>query len=361
MRKCKKCEFLCTLIRYHEGECTCNTDHICIQECSICRNKVRCSLQNGHKNKHFCQILSHKCTENCSIMNCNKACTFDPGHEDACRCSGSHPCGEKCKMYAYCGQLCQVDLTISHKDHDCGGKKCPLLCFFSCGKECSNLNHFHDEILEPQSIDTYKSSKIHLCGSTHTCSHECRSDGICSIKTTSCVRTFRNKYNEFYYQYVDLVPEKKPCKHRIEIGNINHVEDDHICSTGNHTCNQRCPDCNAFCDLEIGHEGLHHSGSHRNKECSEYISLTETFEDVHVEDGKSTAITIIAGENAAPEFCDQYCLRKKRGHTHPMPCKGGELCLEKKERGYAIHSESKYISKKKYESCQYDLVSCDTY
>lgn len=361
LRKCKICEVNCTKMLYHDSECSCNTDHICPMSCSICQDYARCNLLNGHKFKHFCGISEHKCTEKCKIGSCERICTLPPGHEESCRCSMSHPCNQECKMFDQCGQKCQIDLTVSHTDHDCISEKCPFQCFFNDGKICCVSNHFHDceTKIEIFNLDG-KLIKLHLCGTAHPCQSECSLKGVCSIMTKPSLKVYKNKYNEFTYTYVDLEAEKQKCKIKIEKNKIAHLEDVHICSKTEHTCDQRCPDCNCFCDLIYGHEGLHKSGSHRNKECSEYISAYESFEDVYVENEKRTTVTIVSGESASPEICDQYCIRKDRGHMHPMPCKGELSCLETTDKGFAIHSKTQFVSAtgKHYE---YDLVGCDTY
>ena len=360
LRKCSSCEFNCTKILYHESECDCGTDHICSMLCNICSSKARCSLFNGHKYRHVCKLSTHKCQEQCKIMGCDKACTLNPGHEELCKCSSSHPCGCECKMFAECGQLCSVDITVPHEVHDCMRKKCPFVCFFNDGRECCSLNHFHDDELVFDTISD-KLVKPHLCGTFHPCPKVCESKGVCSIDLGKIVyKVHKNKYNEFMYPYVDIKPEHKNCVIQIEINLTSHPAPIHICSNLKHTCNQRCPDCNCFCDLQYGHEDSHRSGSHRNKECSEYIALDDHFEDYIIDKDKKTAITIIAGESATPEICDQYCIRKDRGHTHPLPCKGGDLCLEKTDCGFALHSNKLFLSGSE-ESCFYDFVSCDTY
>ena len=101
------------------------------------------------------------------------------------------------------------------------------------------------------------------------------------------------------------------------------------------------------------------SGTHRNKESSEYISLDDNFEFVHID--KSAEIRKFgAGDSASPELCGQYCMRKNRGHTHPIPGKGGDRCLAKTDCGFAIHSDKEFKSSCK-KLCFYDFVSCDTY
>ena len=338
----------------HESKCDCGTDHKCAESCSICVSEARCNLLNGHKNRHVCKKFGHKCTEKCLIIECNNDCTLDPGHEDACRCSSFHPCGKLCGMNKMCGQLCKFDFTINHEMHTCEGK-CPFPCVFEDGNSCSSMNHFHDDEIRLDAC-----GRKHLCGTRHTCKFECVQKGVCGIKTVLAPKVYKNMYNEFTYPYVDLIAERLKCKEIIIPGEISHEKCKHICESTKHFCDARCPDCNCFCDLEYAHDGYHSSNSHRNKDCSEYIATEKIFKSVFQCELVKTAVTYIAGDSATPEICDQYCLTKNRGHTHPIPCKGGDLCLSKTDIGFAIHSDEKFKSGSK-DICYYDFVTCDTY
>jgi hypothetical protein len=362
LRKCNSCDFICTLFLYHEGKCDCGTSHFCVGLCEICEVPTKCNLLNGHKFKHICNKLDHKCPQNCEIPECEKPCTQIPGHEGLCKCSSSHPCGKKCKMNEKCGQLCKFDVTVEHLEHSCDGK-CPFNCIFEDGNNCFSHNHFHDDELEEieylPSVDQ-ANVKVHLCGTNHKCKHICEKKGICIVKTSYAPKVYKNDFNEFVYIYADLYPERQTCGSIINSNEFSHAEKDHHCTAKTHICDVRCPDCNCFCGLHYGHEGLHSSDTHRNKECSQYISTERKFESiVHVKE-KKTAVTFVAGEPATPEICDQYCQTKGRGHTHPIPCKGDEFCLEKTDRGYAVHSSTKYKTSHD-EICYFDFVTCDTY
>ena len=372
--KCNQCDFICCQFLYHTDIHDCGTDHICKQKCEICKNSSRCNLQNGHKFKHICKQLDHKCSENCKIGECQKTCTQNPGHEGTHKCSSSHPCGKLCKMNEKCGQFCKYDITDVHEEHNCEGK-CPFKCIFDHDNTCSSKNHFHDDelsLVKDLPCTKISNAKKHLCLTMHSCMHEYESKGICSYKTTPSWKVYKNDYNQFNYLYVDLIPERNSCGSIIEVGHTDHGEGSHICPSKKHFCDARCPDCNGFCDLDYGHDGLHSSDTHRNKECSQYISTEHKFEsNYNINKEKTTnttdttptiptTIIIVAGEPATPEFCDQYCITKGRGHSHPIPCQGGGQCLENTERGFAIHSNRKFKSASN-DSILYDFVTCDTY
>ena len=361
LRKCAVCDFVCTQFLYHEGKCDCYTNHLCALACGICKETSQCSLLNGHKNAHICNKFDHKCQFKCNIGLCEKNCTKVPSHDGTCRCSSSHPCGKQCKMFEKCGQLCKYDLTDPHIEHNCEGK-CPFKCIFGDGKWCKSKNHFHDDKLTevPDPFLPEKLIKSHICGGEHECIHDCESKGICYVSSVHAPKVYKNQYNEFTYSYVDLIAQKFKCGYIIKPKTLNHCEMDHQCTTKMHICNERCPDCNCFCDLGYGHGGLHKSDTHRNKECSQYIATDNIFEAVLNQNSTKTAITIVAGEPATPEFCDQYCVTKGRGHSHPIPCKGGDQCLQLTDAGFALHSNNNFKSSLN-QSIFYDFVTCDTY
>lgn len=358
LKKCTQCNFNCVRFLYHSGKCNCETDHKCKNICSVCKETKFCSFQNGHINSHLCDLPDHKCTEKCKVENCSNNCTNKPGHDGLCVCSNSHPCAEKCEMYSKCGQLCKFDLTKSHKQHTCNGK-CPFKCIID-GVACNSTDHFHDFTLKEELIENYGNVKRHLCGKPHPCKAKCASSGICRVKTELVHRVYKNKYSEFTYPYVELAPEVAVCSEVIKPQEVTHANTPHKCALKSHLCDTRCPDCNCFCELAYGHGGHHSSSAHRNKECSEYISIEQTFSGVVKAENAIKTVTFVAGESASPEFCDQYCLTKGRGHSHPVICKGGDLCLEKTDIGFAIHSDKKFKSGRT-EDVLYDFVTCDTY
>ena len=249
--------------------------------------------------------------------------------------------------------------------HDCGFSKCPCMCLFGDGNICKSTNHFHDNtfktIFHPHSKENFN---FHICNQKHSCTNNCSSEGICDTRLERVRKLFKNEYNEFYYNYIDLIQVRKPCKYILEGEMISH-ENIHICNSKIHYCPTKCPDCNIICDLEVGHSGFHKSDSHRNKDSTIFISRTKTFEHEHEDFNdrlahKST-FKFNAGESASPETCDESCSRRSRGHSHPVLCKGGVSCLQWLERNHALHSKIPFYSSKEGESHQYDLVDCDTY
>ena len=313
---------------------------ICEQICSLCGGNEICCFIKGHKNLHLCRKVNHRCPEKCKLKNCNNDCSNDPGHEGDCICSSSHPCGEHCDLYVKCGQLCKNDITIEHDRHNCENK-CPYKCIFDDGDACSNFNHFHDFDLEQEDIGNHGKMKRHLCGKAHMCQFKCESPGICNIKIVMVSKVLENKYNKHIYPYVELIPERLFCKEVVKAGEINHGNYPHKCTSYKHYCEARCPDCNCFCEKPHDHHGFHFSNSHRYKEYCEYISIEETFSEVIQIESKT--VTFEAGDSAVSEICDQYCLKKGHGHSHPIPCKGGDLCLEKTDKGF-LFIQIKYLN-----------------
>jgi len=74
--------------------------------------------------------------------------------------------------------------------------------------------------------------------------------------------------------------------------------------------------------------------------------------------GKSCTFEFNAGESASPEMCLQACVRRGRGHTHPMLCLGGDRCAERIHTAHAFHSEESFYPN--YDA-RYDLLECSTY
>ena len=249
--------------------------------------------------------------------------------------------------------------------HDCNIPRCLCQCLFNDGNKCKHTDHFHDKICEEvEHPKTGEMVNFHICGQKHNCMMLCSSEGICDTRPERIRKLFKNEYNEFYYNYIDLIEVRNSCKHILDSEMLRH-DDIHKCNSRMHYCPVKCPDCNVICDLEVGHSGFHKSDSHRNKDNTIFISKDKTFEHVHEElterQAKKSTYRFNAGESASPEICDQSCSRRSRGHSHPVLCKGGAQCLEVTHKNHALHSKTPLYSSKQGEIRNYDLVNCETY
>ncbi|CAD8125872.1 unnamed protein product [Paramecium sonneborni] len=181
----------------------------------------------------------------------------------------------------------------------------PIICSL-CSRKCQNLHNKSED------------EEYHFCDLKHYCLEKCDHQGICKIEYQVQEVTLKSQQSEFIYAiYKQKDIGKQQCNLEIPAGKLKH-DGNHICRIETekyfHICNQQCPECNVFCDLRYGHEGVHSSHWHRYKEN----------EDNH-------------------ETCDQNCKRRGKAHFHLIKCKGGNSCLEKDNnfQNKAIHSKEK--------------------
>ena len=295
-------------------------------------------------------IKQSKEDEERRLLNHEENRLRDPEDSEEYKCSGNHTCNENCDMFHLCGETCRKQITEDHVLHDCNIPRCPCQCLFNDGNKCKHTDHFHDKICEKvEHPKTGEMVNFHICGKKHNCMILCSSEGICDTRPELIRKLFKDEYNEFYYNYIDLIKVRNSCKHILDSEMLRH-DDIHICNSRMHYCPVKCPDCNVICDLEVGHSGFHKSDSHRNKDNKIFISKDKTFELVHEElterQAKTSTYRFNAGESASPEICDQSCSRRSRGHSHPVLCKGGAQCLEVTHKNHALHSKTPlYLSK----------------
>lgn len=219
-------------------------------------------------------------------------------------------------------------------------------------------NHLHFLSTDPEDSKSPETGQIlHFCSKEHPCSTFCEVEGVCDIESVTEKRVWVNEFNSFNYSYVSQKAIKLKCSTQIPVKATRHGEGHH-CSNEDHKCVATCPDCGAYCEASFGHEGLHYTAAHRNKEKCIYVAKSEGIEYEIEEESKRTTRKLKAGESAKPEFCDQSCVRKGRGHTHPMECREGTSCLQVACSGRAIHSKDRY-----YPDLErvFDLVECETY
>lgn len=346
-RKCSNCDLQCLLVRNHDGEDDCHTDHRCPQGCEECEGRF-CGKQAGHQFEHLCAFMQHTCRENCPLCPEEKPteCSKPKRHEGTHSCGSSHRCGRNCEMYKYCKGKCVMDVSEQHFQHTCGYSSCPVPCKYAdCNVVCSEEDHFHG----------LKQGAEHWCAHPHKCKKDCTLPGVCSFQYITELKQWGNVG---LIEFVTIVQprDKDECTIMIAQGRDSHPGP-HKCSDEKHHCPDKCPDCGCFCDFEPGHRGDHQAEAHRNKTRCIYIHKENV---IAVDTGrrKTGATFATAGEMAAPEFCQKSCERKGRGHFHPLECRGQRECLMQKYRGKAYHIDKEL---KGTNITHWDMLECRMY
>jgi len=350
LKKCQHCDLECVKCQNHKDQCDCSTSHKCSFNCSICP-KVKCSQNAGHSREiHFCISKPHTCGELCNMQRCEKPCTARPYHDGDHRCSAAtHPCGEKCSI-DICQRTCAIDQLECCGYHDCKQPICPFQCSI-CPK--GNTRGCSEPHLHSLTEDTPQ----HFCDKEHPCKAECERMGTCSLLIGEPeLRHLESGGSSYNFYYMSQEAKRLPCKNHFLAKATQH-NGAHSCGN-DHKCTEKCPDCKAYCEQKIGHSGLHYSAAHRNKENCIYLAKGRKFKVEAEEKNSTTTRQLQAGDSAQPEFCDQCCKRKGRGHTHPMECQGGSMCLQRVCPGKAVHSQAQYYP---HQDKQYDLMECAAY
>ncbi|CAK86031.1 unnamed protein product (macronuclear) [Paramecium tetraurelia] len=324
--------------------------HKCDQNCRICSDQ-KCDHKAGHyeKEEHLCNKQDHRCYDICQIKNCKRKCMKSFNHDEQHKCENDHPCMEKCQ---YCDKKCKKDLSDPHDrtNHDCLDNYCIHNCQL-CQRRCCQP-HKHSQQKDK-----------HFCENVHYCQQQCQEDGICKIDYEVVQAKWKTKSSEFQYtKYIQKDIGKQICQKQIPAGCDKH-DGKHLCKEKTekqfHQCNQQCPECNTYCDLQYGHLGSHQSDRHRNKEDQQFTTQEGNQIHIQIQDPKDSSIRKYEiGENSAPETCDQSCKRKGRAHFHLVKCEGKKKCMINKTKDKARHSKNKYIG---FEEISFDEVLCEEF
>eukprot|EP00245_Coleochaete_scutata_P003080 TRINITY_DN14392_c0_g2_i2.p1 TRINITY_DN14392_c0_g2~~TRINITY_DN14392_c0_g2_i2.p1 ORF type:complete len:1993 (-),score=357.53 TRINITY_DN14392_c0_g2_i2:188-6166(-) len=373
-QECSKCFLQCLLFRGHpdhEHDCFGKGDHVCDCACQWCKEDGKdspCKEKMGHSGNHDCRVEVHTCTETCDLSkfrNCQGRCQKRAGHEgEDHQCNARHLCGENCLAHG-CQGKCSIPSDQVHSVHSCQRGSCTQTCAVAgCGRLCSALDHFHNSqysltymnenmIEVAAGVDMFQG--IHYCGATHKCPEKCQVSGICSVE-----RRFVMKEDEEYhgarstFKYKAVLEDngkREDCAIEIPKYRLKH-DGDHVHSTGGnvvHTCMDKCPTCNYYCDLPMNHDG-EHSTAHGNMRKSILISEDENI-DIEARHGEvpelgnegaaASDITMStrkykAGESGKAEMCDLFCKAMGRGHVHVIDCeesRAGRVCTHSGEDG----------------------------
>ncbi|KAM3136527.1 hypothetical protein pb186bvf_011330 [Paramecium bursaria] len=337
---------------------TCGREnHLCDQICSGCNsNDIKCQQQAGHSKEiqnHLCQNNNHYCKQKCQVKNCDGECQLEFNHPKEVNhlCNEQHDCEEYCQ---FCPKKrCRQSSLNNHKIHQCEQIQCTKPCFFNQNyfnedKKCINLcNKPHNEIHEH-----------HICSNqAHQCYNQCEQQGICKIGTYSEIIKEWTTQNgsKFPYKIYKQNSERIQCQQKIECQKIHH-NGTHYCNE-KHICDQRCPECQAFCTLKIGHQGKHQPHLHRNKEQQIFTALEGSGQNKLQIKEAGQKREYLVGESCEPETCSISCARRSRAHFHLIECYGGKYCAALKLKNAARHQQTKYKGSSKY----YDEILCEYY
>ncbi|CAF1471899.1 unnamed protein product, partial [Rotaria sp. Silwood1] len=301
----------------HYGEHKCNASHICTKFCQICEkhgfsdNRCRFAYEHKEPDYHQCERI-HQCQATCI---CNDPCVIP------------------------------VELT-SHNVHQCNKKDCWKPCIFSCGNSCATQDHNQDMTTGLVMItidDKTHQVKKHLCNHLHYCKGKYDAPGVCKQDYRIQQRKWTTESGEeFIYDHIEVEEIRDQCGILIPAGKSSHGDTTHHLCDGQHTCQERCPDCGSFCRNSQGHDGLHRT-LHRNKELHIFTSTNSTDQiEIRSTELEETSVRKYkVEESAKPENCSVSCKRRGRSHFHLIECPGDSACLENTKK--------------------YDKILCSTY
>ncbi|KAI9343866.1 hypothetical protein DFJ73DRAFT_840771 [Zopfochytrium polystomum] len=321
---CPSCLLRCTLLRRHELEHDCGTDHVCNRICDFSDehdgdSPFRCGLRAGHQGHHFCDVKLHRCGVVCPFSHhqgCGGSCTKPAKHEESDhRCdSAIHQCGQPCSLQEVrtktgkisCTELCTLPMETEHQHHRCANISCPMTCAL-CNRRCDTADHFH----------ALSANALHLCGLEHSCPEQCEDDGVCEIQIQpqAVESTYTGSFGSFQYTKYSQVSRKLKCAKIILPGELTH-EGRHTHSTADtqfHYCTAQCPSCDYFCTLPFDHSQSEHDTSHGNMENTKWAVES----DVQLQGHK-----FAGGDGGAPMLCNLVCGQLGR-HVHFDYCRPG--------------------------------------
>ncbi|KAH7290546.1 hypothetical protein KP509_30G053200 [Ceratopteris richardii] len=341
--QCSKCFLTCVYVKGHHSDHSCLGTHLCLQECTFCREEqaiqcskvMKCREVAGHSGSHDCTKRMHSCQHTCKVYeqasNCYKKCSLRVNHEGEHICKSlQHMCREKCSLPG-CENTCNTPFEAEHTQHVCSEQFCPVQCIMPyCTRQCATEDHFHKLKYHAQ----------HFCSSEHPCTAKCEAPGVCNVVTELVKQTkvFHGKRGDFEYDFVSEQSEfRKGCCIMIPPFTYKH-SGPHVHSLKTnviHYCDVRCPNCEYYCQLPFGHVGLHNT-AHGNMRKTQFVADTKNIDF----QGRK----YVRGESGVAEMCLMYCRARGRGHTHLIPCpktKGSNVCCTEK-----LYDGARHVTKK---------------
>ncbi|CAF2896591.1 unnamed protein product [Rotaria sp. Silwood2] len=303
-----------------------------------------CMLSVGHSGVHKCDA-GHVCQHKCQICQLRgdlpNQCHYPYQHQtpEHHQCERLHQCPKACAM---CQEPCPIPFDFQeHDQHRCSSTVCWKDCMFSCGRKCVTEDHAHDSTTELVQIlkgTETQSMKRHLCGSSHRCLVICDTPGVSKQEYKTQQKTWQTQSGEeFLYDHIEVNEIRGECENVIPPSQYSHGQSnkEHRCG-GQHTCRERCQDCNTFC--------------------------REAYEQIEIQSNENVIRRYKIGESSQPENCSVSCKRRGRGHYHLVECPGGENCYEKKLGTKAKHSNDVYYYGVDEASAKkYDQILCSAY
>ncbi|KAI8847355.1 hypothetical protein BC829DRAFT_477350 [Chytridium lagenaria] len=331
-RFCSECELRCLERDGHDGLHHCGTDHRCYHLCEyieshgterpVCKSKAGHRLNDSGRS-HACDESGHFCGQPCIFKdwrNCQQVCTLElyhSGDEHFCK-ARAHFCDNPCslqtkefKCSGRCVETCEDNLD--HSYHRCENRGCPVTCVMpGCTEKCGDNDHFHDLSL----------GALHICGKPHRCEEDCQSQGVCDISTQPEVEETlqRLKYGALKFTKYTQVGKRLKCYKVILPGQTKHEGVHSHCENDFHFCEMKCPFCNYFCTLPIGHR-QEHSTSHGNMSRTKF-TLADGDGDFEYENQKFSS-----GDSGIAFLCSMYCKQLGR-HSHIDFCPNPGGCLD---------------------------------
>ncbi|KAK9764513.1 hypothetical protein K7432_007905 [Basidiobolus ranarum] len=328
---CSHCNLRCLLNRFHNEEHDCCTDHTCHHACSFSSQHegksliggTLCGLHAGHDEAHVCDTAIHLCGAPCVLhkrRNCLKTCAKAANHKDEeHKCQSSvHFCGQPCSLQGViqhdstvfnCNNLCIIPCETPHDTHKCENQSsCPLTCPLGCNLTCKSRDHFH----------ALTEDAHHFCGNEHSCPELCEVNGICEIKLEPQVaeEMYSNKHGSFMYTKYTQIAHKLRCCKKIPPNSYTHrgIHQHTVDTKLFHHCHKKCPNCEYFCTLPIGHPQKLHETSHGNMINTRFSAVDNEFE--------LQSHTFNVGDSGSCFLCNMYC-QELGPHTHIEYCEIG--------------------------------------
>ncbi|ORX89069.1 hypothetical protein K493DRAFT_306093 [Basidiobolus meristosporus CBS 931.73] len=343
---CSQCSLRCLLNKFHDEDHDCCTDHECHHGCSfsdqheseLLVSEVLCGLRAGHDEAHVCDTSIHLCGAPCALhskRNCLKTCARPANHdgnEHLCQ-SSVHFCGEPCSLQGIvqhdssvfnCNNLCVIPSETPHDIHKCENQSaCPISCPLGCNLTCKSRDHFH----------ALTDDAHHFCGNEHSCSKLCEAEGICEIKLEPQIaeEMYSNKHGSFMYTKYTQIAHKLRCCIKIPSGKYTHPGSHQHSADSNpfHYCQKKCPNCEYFCTLPVGHPQKLHETRHGNMVNTRFSAVDDEFE--------LRSHTFNVGDSGSCFLCNMYC-QEFGPHAHIEYCEIGATHAVK-----SIDKERKHI------------------
>ncbi|KAG8694060.1 hypothetical protein FRC08_008731, partial [Ceratobasidium sp. 394] len=327
---CSSCQLHCLRPHRHADEAhQCGTDHRCAFDCAIAEEhsgREPCGLPAGHAGPHMCDVRAHSCGSDCHLSNrngCAWSCIKPPFHEGEHLCSArSHLCGKRCDLRnagqrsAFnCPGTCSKPWNEPHSRHACdNARACPIECML-CKRLCCDTDHFHG-------LDF---AAVHLCDQEHSCMGLCEAGGICQIETrpSAIQEQFSGRHETFRYTRYLQVGRRLSCVVPILPGQLTHTGP-HTHSTDDdvsHFCDARCPNCEYFCTLPLGHPQRLHETGHGLMTTTKWVVEGDDASPVHQLQGRKFG----PGDEETPMLCSMACAARGR-HAHIDYCHGPNNC-----------------------------------